>query len=246
MIVPVAVTLAQVSRQTQQAVGGFILLGGLAVIIVAALVAAHRANKARRAKLEETLRAMGFTFTGSPAKIDKPALYEPFAHTPQFSHGAAGIQWAAQGRIAGATVHVAEHMHMQSHGKGAHPVHHTAAAVACPAPWPTLSLTREHWGHALANLLGARDVQLDDEAFNKRWRLKCDQPDFALLFLSPQAQTWLAAAPRNESWHLQAGRLVCVRHGTVKDDAIAALAARPAELMALVPPELAAWGTDAS
>ncbi len=238
-----ALLIAQVSRQTQQAVAGTLLVCALIAVVAAIMYSAHRASKARRAKLEAALHALGFTFTGSPAKTDKPALFVPFAHAPQFSRGggASGIQWAAHGTVRGTAVHLAEHMYMQSHGKGAHPVHHTAAAVACPAHWPPLSLTREHWGHALADLVGMSDLQLDDAAFNKRWRLKCDDADFALLLLSPEAQAWLAAAPKSEAWHLAGGQLVCVWHGTVTGEAVATLAARPLELLALVPPELAAW-----
>ncbi len=236
--------LAQAAgRNPLQPFAGALLLGVFIAVVVMALVSTRRARKARHEGLSQALIALGFTPTISPPKASRPALFVPFAGAPELSHGAKGLQWAASGTIEGVRVDICEHMHMRSTGKSAHPVYYTAAAVECPAPWPALALTREHWGHAIAEMLGQRDVKLDSDEFNKRWRVHSKDADFALLFLSPQTQEWLKDAPKNEAWRLGAGRLVCVWSGNIKPEAAAALAARPVALLALAPPELAAWGS---
>ncbi|MFN0012317.1 MAG: hypothetical protein ACKVS8_11815 [Phycisphaerales bacterium] len=234
-------TLAQNSGGKAPPAVAIVLLVAAVAVIVLLIWLAKKRDRARTAGIAEALASRGLTLTAAPAKAAKPALFAPFAHVKQMKAGHGGIQWVASGTINGTQIDLCEHMHMQSHGKGSHPVYYSAAVISCPPAWPELTLGRESALHAIAELLGHKDVKLDDEAFNKRWRVHTDDPDFALVFLSPAAQQWLTEAPKNEAWQVGAGRLSCVHAGALKPDTVAALIERPLALVAMIPPELAAW-----
>jgi hypothetical protein len=68
-------------------------------------------------------------------------------------------------------------------------------AMALPAPVPGLQLTGENALTRLGSTLGLRDLDLESEAFNRRYRVAADDPRFAYDVLHPRTIEALLARP---------------------------------------------------
>jgi hypothetical protein len=120
-------------------------------------------------------------------------------------------------------------------------VTHTAAATPVPPQWPRLSLSSRH---ALASWwasMTGKDFKVENAAFNARWIVKADDPDFALLFLTPDVQQFLAEAPSAETWHVADGSLCWMVRKQLKPRAIPGPVGRVVALRGLLAPELDFW-----
>lgn len=217
-------------------VGAVLLLGGIFWI-------ASASEKKRYTAIGQALAARGFALTLKPPKAQREELFHPFLGLKAVGAMHKHLTWCAVGSAGSATLHIAEHMYMQSHGKGAHPVYHTLAVASAPWEWPLVRLERRNILHALAKLVGVKELRLDNEAFNAAWRVTSTDADFALLLLSPEAQAWLAEAPRRESWEIGAGRIACVWSGSPKSEACTLVIDRLAQFLEFVPPELDAYAS---
>ncbi|HLP00281.1 MAG TPA: DUF3137 domain-containing protein, partial [Fimbriimonas sp.] len=66
--------------------------------------------------------------------------------------------------------------------------------------FPQLSLTREHFLNTVGKMLGAREVEVESEDFNKRYYVKTSDPKLTLDLLHPQMiETLLGQEPFD--WH---------------------------------------------
>lgn len=173
-------------------------------------------------------------------KGDAPA-FAPYASVTPLNHGHKGLQWIARGILRQRPVELFQHSYTVSTGKSSHHVFHTCSAVDCPPHWPEVRLAPEGVLHRLGEKLGFRDIKIEDDAFNARWRVTSADPDFAQLLLGPEVQRFLLDAPKIEQWGVFSGKLVCLHSGKVEPDKLAALAPRAAELFELIPRELANW-----
>ena len=167
----------------------FILVLGLAVLVVVAVTIGERK---RREQVAGALKELGFDTVIKPGKPEKAAAFAPFEHLKDhLRHGEKGVRWSAAGALGAARLSVIEHSYTVSTGKSSTTFYNTVARVEAPAAWPALRLSEEHLFHKLGGLFGMKDMQLDNEHFNKRWRITCDHEDFALLVLTPEVQEWL-------------------------------------------------------
>lgn len=71
------------------------------------------------------------------------------------------------------------------------------------------------------------DIVLGDQAFNTRWRVRCDDEDFAFRLLTPEVQSLLAAWPAEYSVTIGAGSACVIFRRRFTPD-------RLAEMIALV------------
>lgn len=210
------------------------LIIGSGVLMV---IAGVSRSKRRRAALESRLTESGFRHKSKPGKDERDGLFEPFDGVKALSTGAKGLRFWAESEIDGHTVTVVEHVYLVHTGSTTSTVAHVGAAIPCPEWWPDLSLTPEHLLHKLADAVGKRDLQLEREAFNKRWRVRTDDEDHTLLLLGPAMQEWLELAPKHESWIIGSGWVRCLRRSSVLRQDPIELATRVADFLGRVPPE---------
>lgn len=163
-------------------------------------------------------------------------MFGPLAGIWHLKTGAAGVRWAATGDVAGKPVLLCEHAYSVGSGKNRRTYVHTVAAVRVPAEWPRVELGPEGVLQRIGKrVLGARDMDLEDEAFNRRWVVKTLHPDVALALLPREVQVWLTAAPPQERWWIGSGVLCCMVPRPLRGEAVVALAERPGEWLRLLP-----------
>jgi len=184
-------------------------------------------------------------YVGRPSEAQKQAALVPIAHVKAVRDMPRAVRWYMAGELDGRPTVLVFHQYMVSHGHGAHAVTHVIAASACPPEWPELTLSQsatptfDKMGlGALRRWLAKPAIELESDAFNGKWRVRCDSEDFALCALTPQVQDWLAGAPM-ESWSIGRGMACCVRTSAKEAD-LAAFIQRPPRLLALIDAALAA------
>jgi len=88
--------------------------------------------------------------------------------------------------------------------------------------WPLLLLTSESLLSRIGEKLGLKaDFKVEDEAFNKRWKVECPDEGFALAILSPEVQEVLKTGHAMDWWAIGGmgrsggGSMVCLGRNAV-------------------------------
>lgn len=230
------------------------IAGGVAVVAVVFVLIAM-AERARKRKVNDAIVALG----GQPlpkkfSKDLQEAFFSRLGPLRDLKHGSKRMRWATdlqrpQGDAG--TILLAEHMYLVYAGKHAHPVFHTMAIASCPARWPTFDIKEEHLGHKIVKVvlgqnskLIARDLEVESADFNARWRVKTDDPDFALVFLSPEMQQAVMRVPKGWYIRVGAGALAVVANAQLKPEMLAKMVETLESIVAQVPDEI--WELDAA
>jgi len=208
---------------------------GVTLLIIVASVAGERK---RRRRLEEALVRLGGAFELEPGDDAKEEAFRHVGLLRGLKTGSRGIRWCGEVAVEGMTVRILEHKYTTGSGKNQQTHWHTIASVPCPPEWPVLTLDEEHLFHKVADLFGKEDLRLDDPAFNSRWRVKTDDEDFAIVFLSPPVQSFLMSLPKGHRLRVGEGALCVVQKRRVAPEQIGALARAPVDLWRLLPGEL--------
>lgn len=198
-------------------------------------------DRTHRARFKSLGAALGLECVTKPPRSSRAALFAPFSTFPMLKKGHNGVKLWAGGEIDSRRIDLIEHVHIINTGKSAQAVTHTAIATPCPDSWTRLSLTPRHVFSKLWESIAGKDFQVETPAFNDRWTIKTDNPDFALLFLTPEIQHFLADAPSAETWHVGAGSLCWMVRKRLHPRELPPHIHRVAELRNLLPPELDYW-----
>lgn len=213
-------------------------------VMIAAFVYGARARKRRRALLDR-MGSEGWRITEKPKGERRDAAFAP-AKTLKLPRGAKGLCALLDGDIDGRSVRLIEHLHIRSAGSFSQLIFHVIACVECPKAWPTLRLRHKNFMHKVGAMFGKTDLQVDDDAFNKKWRIDTSDETFAILLLTPGVQAWLMGGDAREVWTIADGWLVCARRGRLNEESFDQLAPRPLELLGMLAPELDAYVPEAS
>ncbi|MGD9789301.1 MAG: hypothetical protein AB7Q00_06525 [Phycisphaerales bacterium] len=233
----------------------FLVVGGM-FGIVATIILATVMNKRRwRREMSERCMALGGTFIEKPQDHEKHEAFLCVGPWQKLQTGSRGVQWLATVPLSilphGTTnVRMLGHLYSTGSGKNRQVHIHTIAWLEAPRAWPILSVYGEHFMHRLADKFGLterfgkKDLQLDDAEFNKRYRVNCDDEDFALLALTPEAQRWCMNLPKDKGQlRVDVGQgAICVTiRRTPKPAELEDFARRVVEIRDLIPPELASF-----
>jgi len=243
-LVAAAIALAITRRFHPGIVVGSLVLGGL-VFFVGVAAATSAEKKRREAGILGACAELGLEHTPAKALGDRAGAFAPFAHLKALRTGAKGLGWLARDPGGSEPLVLVEHSYVVSTGKSAARISHTLAALPCPASWPEMVLTPEHFGHRVAAAFGRRDVQLEDPAFNKRWFVSTDDETFAMLALGPSMQAWLLDAPKEAIFHIGEGMLVCMERKAVDGAGLRKLVELVRGFESRLPAELGAYGASA-
>lgn len=217
-----------------------VLFVALAVTVAIGAIVGIAVARRRRRELLDRLGAAGWRIDAKPDGAQRESAFGPF-EALGLGRGARGVRATMDGEVEGAEVRVIEHRYVEGGGNNSRTVRHVAAAIPCPDSWPMLRLSHEHLGTKLLSMLGGKDLQVESEAFNKRWRIAADDEDFAVLVLSPDVQDWLMRDDRREVWAIGRGWIACARRERLRAESFERISRRPLELLAMLPPELVAY-----
>lgn len=220
------------------------------VIAVSLLIggAVWMADRKRRQGIERALTAAGFDVDFKPAAMDKQAFFASMSLAlDHLKTGSSGVKWVATRRSRSGSdqppqMWIFEHSYTVGGGKNRRTITNAVAALPCAAAWPKCAVLEEHLGDKIMGMLGKKGLDLEDAAFNKRWKIQAASEDFAVLLLNPEVQRWLMDLPK-KSWLRIGGGMLCVGiTGQLNAEKVVLLAGCPESVVALIPPELGAWG----
>lgn len=217
--------------------GFFVILGVVVTLMILA-------EKARKKAITEKLSAVGMAVDFKPTPeiqaVAFSALGRPWS---KLRTGSKGVMWVATGQVDALDVTLLEHRYTSGSGKNRSTHYHTVAATPAPEHWPAVELAPENFFHRIGELFGSKDFKLEDPAFNKKWRVKVDHEDFALLALTPEVQQWAMDLPAGMQIRIGRGAITLCRTRSVRGDDAADLVRRCVALALLIPEELGAWET---
>lgn len=215
-----------------------LFMAGVLAFFVAVVALASWAERVRRRGIHAALAEAG---GGARFDLDPGAKAQAFAHAGlwrELRRGAEGVRWAGHAMIDGVPVSILEHTYTTGSGKNRKTVRHTIASVPCPRDWAGLWLDEEHLLHKVADLFGKTDFRVEDEAFNRRWRVRVDDENFALAVLTPEAQTLLSSLPRGLSVRVGGGAVAVASRRSAQPKSVLELARAAAGFWRTLPPEL--------
>ena len=70
---------------------------------------------------------------------------------------------------------------------------YVVVALGMPCALPEVSLTPEGLFSRIGNVLGFQDIELESEEFNRRYRVRCENPKLAMDVLTPRTMEFLLA-----------------------------------------------------
>ncbi len=219
------------------------LIFGVAVVVLIGIVTLMvMLERARMKAIGLELEAIGITLNREAGKPEKESAWRATGSPwSKLRTGAAGVQWYAMGEVRGRPVTIIEHRYTTGSGKSRSTHYNTIAATPAPGTWPGVELSPANLFHRIGELLGAKDFKVEDEEFNRRWRVKVDNEDFALLVLTPEVQAWAMRLPKGTMVRVGTGVITVSRAKTLKGTQCATLAKACVQLAELLPPELDAW-----
>lgn len=143
--------------------------------------------------------------------------------------------------IGDVPVQLAQVTELRGGGQHTQRIPQRMVVMSVPDSWPHTSLTGEGLWSLISKSFGGQDIQLDDEDFNRRWVVRSDDEQFALLLLCPEVQTLLRASPRTQMWIIDGGQMLLYERGLMRPaDADRMLQSMEAVRTA-IPNELDAW-----
>ncbi len=225
-----------------------LIIIGIAIVFVAfivfAIVANVRAERRYREQLAHSMGAAGFSVDFMPSDDEKAAAFQSLGPWHSLTRGARGVQCVARHTLRGLQTTLVLHRYMVSSGKSSHPVFHTIAAVPCPASWPAVDLARQTLWHSFASLFVGKDLQVEDPDFNRRFHVNSDDPDFALLLLTPDVQSFCLRLPDHVVVRIGRGAVSLGVRQRLPGESAVRLAEQAAELRRRISTELDAWVPD--
>ncbi len=175
-----------------------VLLLAATVVIVAVTLALIAYSKKRNAELWQRRHAMA-QYGWHPAPPN-PWLVEVAAGL--WTRGRANEMFA--GDYRGRGMCVLEYVYTTSNGKTT--TTHTVNLVALnlPSALPPLTLSAES---GITRMLNGRDLELESQAFNDRFRITCQDERYASAVLHPRMMEWMLLNPGLQ-WQLAGNALV--------------------------------------
>ncbi|MCK4872962.1 MAG: hypothetical protein KAS72_09575 [Phycisphaerales bacterium] len=210
----------------------------VAVLVTLAVVASKRLAEKRRAEMDAAMRDAGFETITDPEQ--SPRL-DWVGSIKGLSGGTRNITNAWAGLVDDRDIELVQHRYVISTGQTTQVILHRIAAAPMPAHWPIVRLSAENVFTKLGAAFGLRDVQVEDEKFNQRWRIKTDDAEFAQLLLGQSVQAILRDAQPGQSWMVTAGRLIVIERGRFEAAHLPRMTEMLVRVADAIPPELAAW-----
>jgi hypothetical protein len=158
---------------------GFLLL--VAVGFVVLLVLGMWLQRKRHARFRQWASTIGWTYQESDRSLVDLSRSQPFGVGS--SRGATEV---LRGTFDGRSALSFTYTWTTGSGKSRSTHHAHVVALSLPGYLPTLEVTPEGLGAKLAKLVGARDLQLESEAFNQAYRVATSDERVGHAILHPR------------------------------------------------------------
>ena len=192
------------------------VIGTVVAIIVIALVivGGYIAQKKRAEQLQRFARAKGLTYEKRNDAWAQMDWGHPF--------GVGRAQKARHvmtGHLSGRPVVTFAHEYTTGSGDDRRTVHTMVTAIQIPRAFPKLEVGLEGVTGRFARKLGFKDVELESEAFNRKYKIQCDNRKFAYDVLHPRFMEWMTAIDSN-GFTIAGPYVVIHRSGRLKEHEI--------------------------
>jgi hypothetical protein len=238
-----AITLAQSSSRNKSGAPPmimFFVIGAVIVTVIVLTAVAKRNERKRIETLTAALASRGLNPTTPDGSQPTPPAVA-LAPLPKLVSRPERTTWTAEGSIDGVDLIVLEHHYTTGSGKSRQTHNHAVVSFPVPPTWPKLDAYPENFFHKIGELFGSKDIKVDDEAFNKRFRVTGPNEDFVLLLLSPEVQTQMLAWDKQLTLAVGSGRLCVVRGSHPSAEQWQTLIDTALALRLALPPELDGW-----
>ena len=247
MMLAFAEILAQSSSNRSPPLLVFVIVPAAVVLILMAIALGNRLTRKRREDVVRHLSGKGWTARVAPAKkkMDAEFLAQSAAALsafPELASRPEGTAWLAFRTTARGVVTLLEHEYATGGGKNRQIHRRTMASVQIGGEMPELTVKEHGIFKKIGELLGVKDIALDNEAFNARYRVWCEDETFAVLLLTPEVQAMLAGCAKPAPVVTARGSAVCLhvpKHLT--PEKALALGEMAEELLELIPAEIAEY-----
>ena len=92
-------------------------------------------------------------------------------------------------------------------------------SIGLPAHLPTLEVCRESVLNKVGRALGFRDIEFENEEFNRRFNISCKDRKFASDVLHPRMMQWLLDN-EGPGWRMDRADLVCWDSGRISPEVV--------------------------
>lgn len=176
----------------------------------------YQANKKKVAEFTAFAAQRGWRYVERDKSLRNRFLGSPFGA----GHGR-DVRHVLRGEHRGRPILTFQYSYQETQGSGDNQqtttYYYTVASLSLPSPKPTLELSREGLGRKILGLVGVRDLQLESEEFNDRFRIKTENERFAYDILHPRMMEWMLADQRVEHYgfRFERGDLVASDRGKI-------------------------------
>jgi hypothetical protein len=159
------------------------------VVVGAGYILQAQARQARVRAVVALAPRVGFAFS---SRDDDHVVDMPFA---LFSKGnGRKVELVISGTHAGLPMRIFDYWYYVNSGRSRQYHRFTCAVAVIPAACPRLRLGHENFLSRIGDDLGVRDVELEYDDFNRRFRVQCDDQKFAFSLFDGQMMQWLLGA----------------------------------------------------
>lgn len=92
-------------------------------------------------------------------------------------------------------------------------------SVGLPVPLPVLQVSRESLFSKVGRAIGIRDIEFENEEFNRTFNVHCKDRKFASDLLHPRMMQWLLDS-KGPAWRIDRSNLLCWESGNVSPEVI--------------------------
>ena len=159
----------------------------------------------RRGSFADQVATLGLhAEAGDPLRL----LREPFA-VFHLAGSARDIENTATGTLGGRSIVVADYWFAPSSNPSLDDVRRYVCVVDPHRPgWPDLAVLPPSIGTIVQEAVGLRGVELESEAFNRAFTVRCDDRRFAYALLDARMIAWLLDEDPDTGIEVRAGRLM--------------------------------------
>lgn len=203
-------------------------------VFVAGLVAFALWRRARRRRRMAAWAAgHGYAFEERDDRLARR-----FQRFEPFGAGRARKAWhVVRGDRDGIPFVAFQYEHTTGSGKSQQHHVHTVCALRSPLSCPGLTLRRERLHHKLFDALGGEDIDVESDAFSRRFWVRGPDRRFAYDVLHPRMMEYLMPLDRY-LWQWRGEDLVLVQGGAVEPRHVEAMLGAGAGMVALLPRHL--------
>lgn len=194
-------------------IAGVLGIFGMFGLVVVVILAALKAQEKRTLELATLAERHGFEFykdgMSMPQSVFTFGKQSTCPHEPEFVPFFELYQLGSSRTIRPAIIgldgngtkwYLLDYRYTVSSGKNSHTYQYSVVVARVGMQFPKMSLTLQHFLHSVGKMLGAREVEVESEEFNKRYYVKTSDPKLALDLLHPQMIEYLLSQEPLE-WH---------------------------------------------